>query len=258
MADKACFVISPIGIPDSETRKRSDLVLRYIIKPAVTECGYKATRADEMPDPGMITSQVIQRILNDPLVVADLSEHNANVFYELALRHATKKPLVQLIAKGERIPFDVAGMRTITVDHRDLESVEVTKQEIAAQVRAMEKAGEAIESPVSVSMDLQALRQSDKPQDRSWRMSSPPCPRCGLPFLRLRADSILSRRRSAFSSRHKDLRWPVWLQNTLDDESLANALKALGSEQLRRELQRRRIKDPHQHKKQVTQDSKTK
>ena len=167
MADKACFVIAPIGLPESETRKRSDAISKHVIRPAVGSCGYKATRADEMSEPGLITSQVIQRIIDDPLVVADLTENNPNVFYELALRHAISKPLIQLIGKGERIPFDVAGMRTITVDSRDLDSVEAAKEEIIAQVKSMERPGAVIDTPISVSVDLQRLRQSEKPEDRS-------------------------------------------------------------------------------------------
>lgn len=71
--DKLCFVISPIGDPDSETRKRSDQVLRHVVRPAATSCGYKSIRADEIDKPGMITSQVIQHVVNDALVVADLT-----------------------------------------------------------------------------------------------------------------------------------------------------------------------------------------
>src|SRR3989339_2254786 len=96
---KSCFVIAPIGEPDSDTRKRSDQVLKHIIRPAVEACGYKAVRADEIDKPGIITSQVIQRVVDDPLVVADLTESNPNVFYELAIRHALRKPLIQLIQK---------------------------------------------------------------------------------------------------------------------------------------------------------------
>ena len=47
-----------------------------------------------------------------------------NVYYELAVRHATRKPVIQLMQKGEPLPFDVAGTRTIIVDHRDLDSAE--------------------------------------------------------------------------------------------------------------------------------------
>lgn len=165
--EKICFVISPIGDTDSETRKRSDQVLKHVVRPAVTSCGYAAIRADEIDKPGIITSQVIQHVVNDPLVIADLTERNPNVFYELAIRHALRKPLVQIIRKGDSIPFDVAGTRTISVDHKDLDSVESAKNEIVDQIKALEKDSSDIETPISVSLDLQLLRQSEKPEERS-------------------------------------------------------------------------------------------
>jgi hypothetical protein len=77
----------------------------HIIHPVAKECGYLAIRADEISEPGIITSQVIQHLLDDHLVIADLTGHNANVFYELAIRHAIRKPVLQLIQKGEQIPL---------------------------------------------------------------------------------------------------------------------------------------------------------
>ena len=165
--EKLCFVISPIGDQDSETRKRSNQVLRHVVRPAADTCGYKAVRADEIDKPGIITSQVIQHVVNDALVVADLTERNPNVFYELAIRHALRKPLVQIIRKGEAIPFDVAGTRTIHVDHKDLDDVETAKGEIVKQIKALEKDPSDIDTPISVSLDLQLLRQSEKPEERS-------------------------------------------------------------------------------------------
>ena len=168
MADnKNCFVIAPIGESGSDTRKRSDQVLKHVIKPAVASCGYEAVRADEIDKPGMITSQVIQHIHTAPLVVADLTEYNPNVFYELAIRHALRKPFIHLIEEGERIPFDVANTRTIYVNHRDLDSVDSAKNGIINQIKALEKDASNIETPFSVSLDLQALRQSEKPEERS-------------------------------------------------------------------------------------------
>jgi hypothetical protein len=105
---KLCFVIAQIGDPGSLTRKHSDQVLRHILKPAAEPLGYVVQRAAEIPEPGTITRQVIERLLDAPLVVADLSERNPNVFYELAIRHMIRKPLVQLIKSSEQIPFDVA------------------------------------------------------------------------------------------------------------------------------------------------------
>ena len=166
-SDKACFVIAPIGEPESDTRKRSDQILRHIIRPAVEAKGYTAVRADEISEPGIITSQVIQHVVDDPLVVADLTERNPNVFYELAVRHAIRKPFIQIINKGESIPFDVAATRTVFVDHHDLDNVETAKAEITEQIAALESDSSTLETPISVSLDLQHLRRSENPGERS-------------------------------------------------------------------------------------------
>jgi hypothetical protein len=164
---ETCFVIAPIGEQGSETRRRSDIILKFVISPAAEQCGFTTLRADQIAEPGIITSQVIQHVIEDPLVIADLTERNPNVFYELAIRHALRKPLVQIIKRGEQIPFDVAGTRTITVDDRDLESVEAAKQEIVRQIESLKKRPQDVESPISVSIALQILRQSDNPEERS-------------------------------------------------------------------------------------------
>ena len=91
---KICFVIAPIDAEGSETRRRSDQVLNHIISPAAEECGYETIRADNISEPGIITSQIIQHLLEDSLVIADLTGRNPNVFYELAIRHAIKKSVV--------------------------------------------------------------------------------------------------------------------------------------------------------------------
>jgi hypothetical protein len=106
MPDKICFVIAPIGEEGSDIRKRSDRMFTYVIEPAAKECGYKAVRADKISKPGIITNQVIQEVIGPPMVVADLTGRNANAFYELAIRHMVKHPLVQMITKGEAIPFE--------------------------------------------------------------------------------------------------------------------------------------------------------
>ncbi len=143
------------------------MILRYVISPAAEKCGYKALRADQISEPGLITSQVIQHVIDDPLVIADLTDRNPNVFYELAIRHALRKPLIQIIKRGEQIPFDVAGTRTIQVDHHDLESVEEAKGEIIRQVKAIEVSQQEVDTPISVAVELQFLRQSDNPERRS-------------------------------------------------------------------------------------------
>ena len=165
--DKICFVIAPIGEPESETRRRSDQILTHVIRPAVEPHGYKAIRADEIDQPGIITNQVIQHVVNDPLVIADLTERNPNVFYELAIRHAMRKPFIQLIDKNESIPFDVAPIRIIHIDHHDLDSVAEAKTKIREQIKALSSDPSDLETPISTALELQDLRQSENPEKRS-------------------------------------------------------------------------------------------
>jgi hypothetical protein len=112
-----CFYITPIGEEASEQRAHSDLFLGNIVEPALEPFGLRVIRADAIDKPGMITRQVIEYIMRARLVIADLSFHNPNVFYELALRHATRLPVVQIVRTGDSVPFDV-GQRIILASIR--------------------------------------------------------------------------------------------------------------------------------------------
>ena len=164
---KSCFVIAPIGEIDSNTRIRSDLILKFLICPVAEDCGYAAVRADHISKPGLISPQVIECIAEADLVIADLTEGNPNVFYELAIRHAIRRPAIQLIEVGERIPFDLSAARTIQVDHKDLGSVDRAKSELRKQILAVERDDENVDNPISISLDLKALRISRDPGKRS-------------------------------------------------------------------------------------------
>lgn len=164
-----CFVIAPIGEEGSDTRRHSDQVLKHLIKPAAEECGYeKVVRADQISMPGMMTPQIIQHLVEAPLVIADLTDHNPNVFYELALRHAIKKPVVQLMKEGDPLPFDVFQMRTVPFDLRDPDKLEESRRNLVQQIRAVESNPLGVDNPISTAIDLQALRQSEDPVGRGY------------------------------------------------------------------------------------------
>lgn len=152
--DKTCFYITPIGAEGSEARKHSDMFLGSLVEPALESFGLTVVRADSIDKPGTITRQIIEYVLRSRLVIADLSFHNPNVFYELAIRHAARLPVVQLVRSADRIPFDVNQMRTIHIDTTDiytlLPKVETYKAEIASQVRRALDDPDAVDNPISV------------------------------------------------------------------------------------------------------------
>ena len=161
--DQICFFIAPIGEPGTDIRENSDQVLEFIVRAAVSPLGFNAIRADEIAEPGIITSQVLERIVESPLVIADLTGHNPNVFYELAIRHAIRKPFVQIIRKGETIPFDVATARTVRYG-LDLRGAADAADDITHQVKSLQADPSHLETPISISLDIQSLRAVADPQ----------------------------------------------------------------------------------------------
>jgi hypothetical protein len=124
---KECFVIAPMGHAGSPIRYRSDRVLQRIILPVLADFGYRAERADQMAFHGEIAQKMIECLKSKQLVVADLTEHNPNVFYELATRHAAGLPCIQLIERGDQLPFDVQGLQIVEIDFSTREGVERAK-----------------------------------------------------------------------------------------------------------------------------------
>lgn len=110
---KRCFFISPIGVEDSEIRKEADEVFKLIVKPAMKRCKIGVFRADDLDKPGKITEQMFQEIRQSILCIADLTGSNPNVFYELAIAQMLNKPVIIIIKKGEKIPFDIKDFRII-------------------------------------------------------------------------------------------------------------------------------------------------
>lgn len=151
--DDVCFVISPIGSDDSVERKHADLILGSLIEPALETLNLRAIRADKISKPGLITGQVLDHLTRAKMVIADLSFGNPNVYYELALRQALKKPLVQITRSSDSLPFDVGQFRTVVIDMSDIytlvPALELHRQEISRQCRAALEDGEVAESPIS-------------------------------------------------------------------------------------------------------------
>lgn len=110
---KKCFVVTPIGNDNSSIRRHANGIIDSVIHPVLQSKGYEVSAAHQISSAGSITKQVIEKILEDDLVVANLTELNANVMYELAIRHCVGKPVISIAEQGTVLPFDVADERTI-------------------------------------------------------------------------------------------------------------------------------------------------
>ncbi|MCU7936562.1 MAG: tetratricopeptide repeat protein [Candidatus Thiodiazotropha sp. (ex Dulcina madagascariensis)] len=136
---KTCFVISPIGADGTEIRKMADDFLELLIEPALQPFGFDIIRADKITASSVITSDVIRYVQNSDLCIIDLTTHNPNVFYECGRRHENGQPFIQLIQKGDDLPFDVSGIRTINFDISTPRSTLQSIHEIQAYIKNLEE-----------------------------------------------------------------------------------------------------------------------
>ena len=86
---------------------------KSVIKPVCEESGFDAERADDVYRPGVILQDITSALGSSDVVIAEISPVNANVFYEVGYAHARQTPTILLARRGEELPFDVSGYRTI-------------------------------------------------------------------------------------------------------------------------------------------------
>lgn len=129
----------PFGQVGTEDHARNLYIYRELIKPIVQQSGYKPIRADELEHFGNITRDIIELIFESNLVIADLSGKNANVFYELGVRHALLRyGTIPIIRKGENLPFDIANYRAIFYS-LETGGPEEFRDELLKRIRAFER-----------------------------------------------------------------------------------------------------------------------
>jgi hypothetical protein len=111
-----CFVLMPFGQKQDAGGKTIDFnaVYRELITPAIADAGLEAIRADEERVGGIIHKPMFERLILCEFAVADLTTANANVFYELGVRHAVRPASTVLLFSGNsRLPFDVGLLRAL-------------------------------------------------------------------------------------------------------------------------------------------------
>lgn len=106
-----CFVIMPISDPDGYEQGHFGQVFDDLFTPACERAGYRAIRADQVRQTNLIHLDVLQKLIESPMALCDLSNSNPNVMFELGLRQAFDKPVVLVQEIGTPPIFDITPLR---------------------------------------------------------------------------------------------------------------------------------------------------
>jgi tetratricopeptide (TPR) repeat protein len=153
MTRPLCFVLMPFGQKPSPSGRLIDFdaVYQELIAPAIAAARLEPLRADEEMTGGIIHKPMFEQLILCEYAVADLTTANANVFYELGLRHAVRpaSTLLLFAKDASQLPFDVALLRALPYalgpDGKPANS-KADKTALADRLREARKA--AADSPV--------------------------------------------------------------------------------------------------------------
>jgi hypothetical protein len=158
-----CFVLMPFGQKKDINGSLIDFdsIYKDIIAPSVEEAGLEPLRADEEMTGGIIHKPMFERLILCEYAVADLTTANANVFYELGIRHAVRPWSTVLIyaENSGRLPFDLSPMRALPYkinlegriqnQNNNNDKVQDTKSEITKRlIEAKQSKNKAADSPL--------------------------------------------------------------------------------------------------------------
>ncbi len=161
-----CFVVMPFGVkPDGQGGSVDfDAVYEELLMPAIREAQLEPLRADQELVGGLIHKPMFERVILADYAVADLTTANANVFYELGVRHAARPYSTVLVsADVKRTPFDLASDRVLpyALDARGRPADSANDR--AAVVAALRAARSATtDSPVFLLIDDLPTPQIDR------------------------------------------------------------------------------------------------
>jgi len=153
MARPLCFVLMPFGIKPNIAGGtiNFDLVYKELIAPGIEQAGLEPLRAEEEMTGGIIHKPMFERLIMCDYAVADLTTANANVFYELGVRHAVRpwSTVLLFAAGGSQLPFDVAPLRALPYNLTPAGTpAEVEKDKEALAQRLLESEKTATDSPL--------------------------------------------------------------------------------------------------------------
>lgn len=142
--------------------------MNFFIRVVLTEAGFEVNRADDLGNSRNIMANVIRGIAECNLIIADLTEPNPNVYYELGLAHSLNKPAILLTQEVESLPFDLRSYSVVpyTNDYRDIDRARTELRNMAAGlVTGTTKFGSPISDFLGHSIEMLSIPSADAAAD---------------------------------------------------------------------------------------------
>lgn len=167
--DRKCFVIMPFSKTVDQHDEEYWTIFFNIIKKIMEEKGYVCTRSEV--GPYKLFSNIVENIEKSDVVVAVLTDFNANVWYELGIRHTLRTGTIMILQEGQKAPFDISDFGIIF--YKDSIGLE---QDIKKAVeKYLDKLDDSVcDSPVTSILNSRAYNKVEKKLEEMekliWRL----------------------------------------------------------------------------------------
>ena len=141
---KVCYVIMPFA-------EEYERTYREAIRPAIDQVKkargeeWLCYRADDIRVPGSITKEIVNSLYTADIVIADLTGHNPNVFYELGIVHSTRRFTIMIAPEEEQRPIDINMYRVVLYKASDMDKL---SEDLARAILDVLSHGKDIANPV--------------------------------------------------------------------------------------------------------------
>ncbi len=129
--EKYCFIIMPFSKTDNHSEAYWTTHYDKFLKPLIEEVGNIVVSRSQAFRGG-ISSEIIMNLIESDIVVADITDYNPNVFWELGVRHSFKHGTITIAEEGTKVPFDIKDKSVLFYDigHLNEEFKEVLKKAV--------------------------------------------------------------------------------------------------------------------------------
>jgi len=146
----------PVSRTKSCTEAEWTGIFEHMIKPAVTgsRLGYDCERAK--PLTGAFVRDILEGLNRADVVIADLTDRNPNVCYELGIRHTLKRRTILIAQNIDDVPSDLQAYWVVTYE-KDLTGAESFKKRIREILREMQKSPKKPDSPIADFLEFKNI-----------------------------------------------------------------------------------------------------